>query len=619
MLSARYPQYARHIILLSLMIVIMMILALTPANAQKRLALVVGNDDYENVVKLRKAVNDANGIGETLLELGFEVTTVTDVSRRNMNKALQTFTNSIEEGDIALFFYAGHGVEIDGENYLLPVDVPDARSDQLEFIKSETIRLNTLLFDLRAKKARLNLVILDACRNNPFSKSAGRSLGGAQGLARISAPQGTFVMYSADVGETALDRLSDSDENPNSIFTRTLIPLMKTPGIDLVDTAREARRQVRKLALSVSHEQTPAYYDAVLGDFYFTAATDETAPDEKAPIVTENKVKPVTPKTELALLEKPKNKSTSERLVPSLSDNSYIPALVVTAGEKDLIRLWDGDNMRLLSELRGEKKLISSVKLINKGRALLVAGKDGSVVSYSMPSFKKINALYPDFVVSVLGQANDGTIMVGGNNGILAAYNGESFEEIWRRQAHDGIISPILAVADTVVTASGDGAIVTTNVQSGRETGRVHTFTGGKITDIAFVNSATIVAVHEKGEIAYISLKTGQVLSSFRGHEGWISSVDITPDGSAVVTAGVNGLLKFWPVGGSAAIKSIPAHSDVASGAKFLNSSFGQKLASAGFDGVLRFWKDGGHKKLAELKHGPAILYFDQVSASGER
>ncbi|MBL4891060.1 MAG: caspase family protein [Rhizobiaceae bacterium] len=598
------PQIRRIFILP--FVAVMVLLMFVPAQAQRRLALVVGNDAYENITTLKKAANDARGIGDTLTSLGFNVTTATNISRREMNQTLQNFNNSIRPDDIVLFFFAGHGVEIDGENYLLPIDVPDAKGDQLDFIKGETIRLNRVLEDLRARKAKLSLVILDACRNNPFTGSPGRSLGGKKGLARISAPQGTFVMYSADVGEAALDRLGDNDNNPNSIFTRTLIPLMKTPGIDLVDTAREARRQVRKLALSVSHSQTPAYYDAVLGDFYFTPSSGVIVPG--TPV---DNVKP--PEIKLALGDDSTSQNSGERIVSPQPSTVPLPAMVVTAGEKDLIKAWNADNFSLLAELNGEKKLFSTIKLIDKGHSLMVAGKDGSVVSYALPSFKKTNAFYPNFSVSVLTQTTDGTIVVGSNNGLLAAYDGATFNEIWRRKAHDGIVSPILPRKDQVITASHDGAIVTTDVKTGQEISRVHTFSGGKITDIIFINDVTIVAAHEKGEIAYINLSTGRILSVFQAHNGWISSVDVTPDGTAIVTAGVNGNLKYWPLGGTTPIKSIPAHSDVASGAKFLKVLTGGTLASVGFDGALRFWQDNG-RQLAELKHGPAILYFDYIS-----
>ena len=111
--------------------------------------------------------------------------------------------------------------------------------------------------------------MIDACRDNPFAIKTGRSVGGARGLALVVPPQGTFIMYSAGAGEAALDRLSDADPEPNSVFTRTFVPLLTQGGLNLPELARETRRRVHDLAASAGHSQTPAYYDEVLGDFSF--------------------------------------------------------------------------------------------------------------------------------------------------------------------------------------------------------------------------------------------------------------------------------------------------------------------------------------------------------------
>lgn len=263
--------------------ILLVALGLTSAHAAKRAALVIGNNAYANVSPLLKAVNDAEAMAQTLEQTGFQVTKVLDAPRRELNFAVQRFVNQIEPGDVAMVFFAGHGVEIRGENFLLPIDVPNAKPGQEDFVTGEAISLNSVLDRLRRRKAQLNIVILDACRNNPFQKSAGRSLGSSRGLARVNAPKGTFVMYSADAGEEALDRLNDTDPSPNSVFTRTLIPMLQQPGMNLVTLARETRRKVRRLALSVSHEQTPAYYDAVLGDFSFTPGGTKPEPPVSPP------------------------------------------------------------------------------------------------------------------------------------------------------------------------------------------------------------------------------------------------------------------------------------------------------------------------------------------------
>lgn len=245
----------------------------------KRFAFVVGNNEYENVVDLQKAVNDARSIGETLKGLGFDVTVAENLPRRDMNLKLQEFAAKIGRGDDAVFFYAGHGLQISGENILLPTDMPNARPGQEDFVKAEGVSVSQVLDMVRERHGRVAILILDACRNNPFRREGTRSLGGTRGLTGMSAPEGTFIMYSAGVGQEALDRLNDADPDPNSVFTRTLVPLLKTPGLKLTDMARQARRKVETIAASVTHEQRPAYYDEVTGEFYFAPGDEVAATD----------------------------------------------------------------------------------------------------------------------------------------------------------------------------------------------------------------------------------------------------------------------------------------------------------------------------------------------------
>ena len=254
----------------SVLMVLALVLMPAFALAEAKVALVIGNDNYESVPKLKKAKNDALALEQALSDLGFEVIPAIDVTRREMNRQLQVFANTVKPGDVALLFYAGHAIEIDGENFLLPVDIPGAEPGQEAFVRSEAISLNRVLDRMRSTGARLNIAMLDACRDNPFAAANGRSVGGTRGLSRIAAPQGTFVMYSADAGQSALDRLNDADPNPNSVFTRNLLPLLKKPGMDLVEMARQTRRNVNKLAMTVGHEQTPAYYDSIIGTFRFS-------------------------------------------------------------------------------------------------------------------------------------------------------------------------------------------------------------------------------------------------------------------------------------------------------------------------------------------------------------
>jgi hypothetical protein len=237
------------------------------ADGSRRVALVIGNDAYENLEGLKKAVNDARSISDALGRLGFEVIRVENASRRAMNQKIAEFTGKIGRGDTAFVFYSGHGIEIRGVNYLLAVDTPPAREGQESLISGEGIPADVIIERLQDRGAKITMLVLDACRENPFKSAGTRGVGGTRGLGQMTAPEGVFVLYSAGVGQTALDRLSDNDPNPNSVFTRTLVRLLGQPGQSVQEMAKTTQAEVRRLAGTVNHPQMPAYYDQILGQY----------------------------------------------------------------------------------------------------------------------------------------------------------------------------------------------------------------------------------------------------------------------------------------------------------------------------------------------------------------
>jgi hypothetical protein len=239
------------------------------AQAEKRVALLVGNNGYENVPRLETAINDARALGETLKALGFKVFIGENQSRRSMSEALLAFDRTIELGDTALFFFAGHGFEIHGQNYLLPIDVPAAREGQEELVRDAAFAVERIVDRLQVRGARIAILVLDACRNNPFERTGTRSITGTGGLAPMTPSEGVFVVFSAGAKQTALDRLTDSDPDPNSVFTRNFVRELSTPALTLVQIAKRTQIDVKQLAATVRHEQTPAYYDQIVGDVVF--------------------------------------------------------------------------------------------------------------------------------------------------------------------------------------------------------------------------------------------------------------------------------------------------------------------------------------------------------------
>src|SRR5450631_3749429 len=261
-----------------------------PAQAEKRVALVVGNNDYRNVPKLQKAVNDARTMGATLKQLGFSVMVAENQTRQAFSQTLLAFDNAVEPGYTAFFFYAGHGFELSGQNFLLPTDVPAAGEGQEELVRDASILADRIVERLQNKKARTSILVFDACRNNPFERSGTRAVAGGGGLAPMTQlPEGVFSVFSAGPRQTALDRLSNNDDNPNSVFTSTFAKELLQPGENLVQVAQHTRRLVSEMAETVSHKQIPVYFDQMVDDVFLNGVAKGQAeaarPAEPAPQV----------------------------------------------------------------------------------------------------------------------------------------------------------------------------------------------------------------------------------------------------------------------------------------------------------------------------------------------
>jgi uncharacterized caspase-like protein len=268
-----------------------------PAHAEKRVALVIGNNDYKNVPKLQKAVNDARTMGDTLKQLGFSVMVAENQTRQAFSEMLLAFDKAVEPGDTAFFFYAGHGFEIAGQNFLLPTDVPAASEGQEELVRDASVLADRIIERLQNKKVRTAILVFDACRNNPFERSGTRAVAGGGGLAPMTQlPEGVFSVFSAGPRQTALDRLSNDDANPNSVFTRTFAKELLQPGENLVQVAQHTRRLVSEMAETVSHKQIPVYFDQMVDDVFLNGVA------QGQPQAAREPTKPAPPPQQVAAL-----------------------------------------------------------------------------------------------------------------------------------------------------------------------------------------------------------------------------------------------------------------------------------------------------------------------------
>ena len=247
----------------------------TPPPADQRVALVIGNSNYQTAPKLANPGNDAQSVAQLLNSAGFEVTQATDLSRNEMVRAVQDFSDKIAArgpGAVAMIYYAGHGVQLAGENYLLPVDAKIASPSDLD---GNSLRLVDVMGTLESIPSRMRIVVLDACRNNPFPEinDAGR------GLAIVDAPRGSIVGYSTAPGMEAQD--GDGNHSP---YTSAFLNVARVPNLPIEQLFKRVRLEVNN---RTDGRQTPWESSSLTSDFYFfgdTAVAATRAPD-RSPIV----------------------------------------------------------------------------------------------------------------------------------------------------------------------------------------------------------------------------------------------------------------------------------------------------------------------------------------------
>ena len=226
------------------------------ATEQAKFALVIGNGNY-STSPLRNPANDAISMAAELENLGFEVMLYTDISQTEMKRNIRSFGERlIDNPGISLFYFAGHGIQLNGVNYLIPVDAIIEKEQDVEL---ESVSLKRVLGEMEYARTDMNIVILDACRNNPFVRSF-RS-GGTNGLATTIAPSGTFIAYATAPGSVAADGTVE-----NGLYTQELLKALRVPGLKIEELFKLIRNNVYELS---NQQQVPWDNSSIFGDFYF--------------------------------------------------------------------------------------------------------------------------------------------------------------------------------------------------------------------------------------------------------------------------------------------------------------------------------------------------------------
>ncbi|MBS1188641.1 MAG: hypothetical protein H6R10_433 [Rhodocyclaceae bacterium] len=251
-------------------LVVLLSLALGVQAAERRVALVVGNSSYPGA-PLRNPTHDAKAMAQVLKSRGFDVTLLTDAGQKEFNRGISAFGEKLGPDTAAVFYFAGHGMQVRGRNYLIPVDAQIRAEGS---VRSEAIDVDAVLEQFQSAGSLLNLVILDACRNNPFERRFRSGTGG--GLAQMEAPKGTLIAYATAPGRVAMD-----GEGEHGVYTTELLGALSEPGLKVEDVFKRVRVRV---ANATADQQIPWESSSLVGDFYFYGAAAGIAPLAPQPL-----------------------------------------------------------------------------------------------------------------------------------------------------------------------------------------------------------------------------------------------------------------------------------------------------------------------------------------------
>lgn len=330
----------------------------------RRVALVLGNGAYTNAPPLKNPPNDARSMAATLKQLGFEVSSGVNLNQREMKRLIREFGQQLKAGGMGLFYYAGHGVQARGRNYIIPVDA-DIQSEA--DVEDAGVDLNLVLNYMDDALNGLNIVIMDACRNNPFARSF-RSA--SEGLAQVDAPTGTLIAYATAPGRVAADGTGE-----NGLYTSELLKAMRVPGLSATEMFMHVRAEVMR---RTGNKQVPWEASSLVGTFYFSAPVNNaSAPAGVA--ANETKLDPAS--FELSYWETIKNSTDP------LDFKSYLE------------KYPDGQFAALaknrISSLDSSAKPVERTRAATEGSATEIAFWDSIKVSTNPDDFKLYLKNYP--------------------------------------------------------------------------------------------------------------------------------------------------------------------------------------------------------------------------------
>ena len=337
--------------------VMLVILFASRAQAE-RIALIIGNAKYQHTTALANPVNDANDMAKALRAVGFKVMLGLDLDRRAFDLKIREYANALADADDAIFYYAGHALQVGGQNYLIPVDAELDRERDLDFT---AVRLSFILRQMELdRQDKTNIIFLDACRDNPLARNLARSMGTRSaavgvGLAQVKSGVGSFIAFSTQPGNVALD-----GAGRNSPFTSALVKRIPTPGQSINALMIGVRKDV---LAATKGKQVPWDHSALTGDFYFAGTTSSGDGQPKRKLISAETLVRIAQLRERIQRLKEEEKDIQQTIFQHFRDRaSETDAKARQKIQRDVMRLNMRKSRKLQQRLRLKAELVELEK-----------------------------------------------------------------------------------------------------------------------------------------------------------------------------------------------------------------------------------------------------------------